>query len=291
MKVTIMTDVSQEVLDRCSRELGTKVTKLDPKEADVQIIYRNFEITPSLKLIQTISAGVDHLNFHKIPENVLVCSNAGAFAEPVAEHAMAMLLSWKKKICGFHNMTQSGVYRKEPVSTILGKTVGIIGHGGIGRSFARMAKGFGMRVIAYTRTPREDTSVDRFVNSLEEVVSLSDIILISLPLTRQTRGIINGKLLGNFRGDTIINVGRADVVNRQDMLAFLENRPDAAYLTDVWWDEPNVKFPIPRNVMLTPHVGGISKELEGMAIMKAVENVKRYMEGRPGNVVNRSEYL
>ncbi|MEM0158140.1 MAG: 2-hydroxyacid dehydrogenase [Thermoplasmataceae archaeon] len=290
MKVTIMAEVPDDLLGKCSRILGSNVTSMKPDDADVQVIFRKFKVTQHLKMIQTISAGVDHLNFKEIPEEIIVCSNAGAFSDPVAEHAMAMLLSWKKNICRFYEMSRSGIYRKEPVSTILGKTVGIIGHGGIGSSFARMAKGFGMKVLAYTRTERPDQSVDKFVKSIDEVASLSDILLITLPLTKQTRNIINMRVLEAFHGDTIINVGRADVVDKEDMLAFLGAHRDVEYLTDVWWNEPNVEFPLPENALLTPHVGGISKELEAMAIIRAIENVRKYMDGKPANVVNRSDY-
>lgn len=291
MKATILHDVSDEVINKCSEITGIPVSKESPDDAEIQIILRKFIPTEHLKFVQTVSAGVDHLKFPELPEGVTLCSNAGAFSDPVAEHAFAMILAHEKKILEFTSDTKNGTYRKMRVDTLNGLTLGILGHGGIGRSSARIAKGFRMNVSAYTRSVKEDENVDEFVHSAVELVEKSDVLLLALPKTTQTIGMVNADLLSHFRGSLIVNVARADIVNEKDMLDYLKAHPEVFYLSDVWWNEPDVKFPIPENAMLTPHVGGISKESADNAFLLACSNVKRYLEGKPENLVKISEYI
>lgn len=291
MKVSIMREIDSRILKKCSEITGCEVASMDPSGADVQVIYRKFEILPELKMIQTISAGVDHIDFSSVPKSVLVCSNAGAFADPVAEHAFSLLLSVKKRILDFEDQQKRGIYQKLPVSSLIGKTLGIFGYGGIGKSAARIGKALQMRTIAYSRTRAADENLDRFVDSPEIMFSQSDIVLLAMPLNSTTRGVVDSSLLSKFSGDTIINVARAGVVKRDDMIKYLEENREKMYLTDVWWGEPDVKFPIPSNVILTPHVGGINRDLEEAAVYRACQNVRLYLEGKKvAHVVMREEY-
>lgn len=290
MKATILYDVSKEVVDRCSEITGIPVTKESPEDADIQIILRKFIPTEKLKMVQTVSAGVDHINFQDLTGGVTLYSNAGAFSDPVAEHAFAMILAHNKRICQFASETRNGIYRKATVETLSGSTFGVLGHGGIGRSSARIARALKMHVVAFTRTIKEDENVDEFVKTAEEVVSKSDVLLIALPKTQKTIGVVDSKLLSHFRGSLIVNMARADIVNEKDMKKYLAENPDVHYLSDVWWNEPDVSFPIPENSMLTPHVGGISRESADNAFILACTNVKRYLDGKPENRVDTAEY-
>lgn len=290
MKATILHDVSKEVVQKCSAITGIEVSVNKPDEAEIQIVLGRFVPTPRLRVIQTVSAGVDHLKFNELPREVELYSNAGTFSDPVAEHAFAMILAHEKKICHFFSETRKGNYRKESVGSLAGRTLGVLGHGGIGRSSARIAKAFGMAVNAYTRTEKEDHNVDRFMPSAEELVGNCDILLLGLPKTNATTGMVNKDLLGRFNGDMVVNVARSDIVNEEDLKDYLKSNPEKVYLTDVWWNEPEVDFPLPENAFLTPHIGGISRESAENAIMMACTNVRRYLEGNPENRVNVDEY-
>jgi|ACXJ01.1.fsa_nt_gi glycerate dehydrogenase len=291
MIVSIMRDLSEDALQRCREITGADVRVMEPEGADVQVIYRKYSVTKDLKMIQTISAGVDHLDFKSVPERVTICSNAGAFSEPVAEHAFAMLLSVSKRILDFEKQARKGVYEKLPVNSLIGKKLGIFGYGGIGRSTARIAKALNMETIAHSRSRNGDENLDRFVDSPEELFKESDIVVLAMPLTNITRGIIDSHLLSKFNGETIVNVARADVVKESDMLEYLRKNPDKHYLTDVWWREPKVDFPIPENVLLTPHVGGINRSLEANAVYRACQNVRKFIDGKtPDHIVDRKEY-
>ncbi len=295
MKATILHDVSPDVVKKCSAIAGIDVTLQKPDDADIQIVLAKFVPTEKLKVVQTTSAGVDHLEFSKLPDGVEVFSNAGAFSDPVAEHAFAMILAHEKKICHYFSETRKGIYKrdnymKERVGTLSGRTLGVLGHGGIGRSCARIAKVFGMSVNAYTRSPKEDPNVDSFLSSAEELVSNCDILLLALPKTKDTLGIVNSELLGKFNGDMIVNMARSDIVVETDLKSFLKENPEKVYLSDVWWKEPKVEFPLPENAFLTPHVGGISRDSADNAILRACRNVKNYLDGHPENRVKIDEY-
>ncbi len=290
MKATILRDVSPDIIEECSRITGLEVTANQPEGAEIQIVLGKFMPTDSVKMIQTVSAGVDHLDFSKLKDGVTLCSNAGAFSDPVAEHAFAMILAHVKKIFQFNDETRKGIYRKDRVRTLTGMTLGILGHGGIGRSAARIAKALGMTVYAYTRTPKEDSNVDKFISSPEELVKNSEVLFLALPLTQKTKGIVNKDMLSVFKGSMIVNMARADIANENDVLEFLEYHKEVWYLTDVWWNEPDVNFPIPPNAMLTPHVGGISNESVKEAFVRACANVRKYIDGKPEHIVNVSEY-
>ncbi len=292
MKATILTDVADSVLNECSSILGMEISVNKPEDAEIQIVFRNFVPTKNLKLVQTLSAGVDHFDFFKLPEGVTFCSNAGAYSDPVAEHAFALILSQEKDICGYLQDARDGIFKRHPVGTLSGATLGVLGYGGIGKSAARIAKGFKMKVIGYSRHPDRDTNIDEFAGTPEELFSKSDIVLISTPLSNETRGMVSKRLLSKFKGRSMVNVARADVVDEHDMLEFLHDHPDFHYLTDVWWNEPNVAFPIPTNAYLTPHVAGdIREAIDRSRFIYACMNVKKYLDGHPENVVNVSEYL
>ena len=286
-----MLDVGVDIAEKCSAVAGIPVDVKNPDGADIQIGMRDFVPTPHLKLVQTISAGVDHLNFRNFSDRVLFCSNAGAFSDSVAQHAFALILSSTNRICRFNDEIRSGVYRKDLVHTLYGETLGILGYGGIGQSCARIARSLGMKVLAYTRSRRDDGYVDRYADSPEEVMSGSSVVIIALPLTTATRNYIDRKLLQKFRGNIIVNIARADIVSKGDMIVFLKENPGVMFLSDVWWNEPNVELPLPENSVITPHVAGISQESMTTALMRACGNVKKYLEGKPEHVVNVKEYL
>lgn len=290
MEISLLFDADEETLKKCSEIIGQTVKSDKSGNSEIQIAFSEIKVTDRTKMIQTMFAGVDHVDFTKIREDITLCSNAGAFSNTVAEHVFALVLSHMKKIVAFDQMTRSGKYQKEPVEVLEGKTMGIAGYGGIGKRVARIAKAFDMKVLGFTRSPVEDPNVDEYMKSLEELAGKSDIFVLALPLTTKTAGIIDRRVLDSFRGDVIVNVARADIVNKDDMLEYLHGNQKKSYLTDVWWGEPELRIPIPENALLTPHIAGISEISFDRALMSACENVRKYLEGKPENVVDVKEY-
>ncbi len=286
-----MLEVGSDIAEKCSAAAGIPVDVKNPDGADIQIGMREFVPTPDLKLVQTVSAGVDHINFRNFPDRVVFCSNAGAFSDSVAQHAFALILSSTNRICRFSSEIRSGTYRKDLVHTLYGETLGILGYGGIGQSCARIARSLGMKVLAYTRSRKNDGFVDRYADSPEDIMSDSSVVIIALPLTSATRNFVDRRLLKKFHGSIIVNVARADIVAREDMLEFLRENPGMLFLSDVWWNEPDIELPLPENSVVTPHVAGISQESMSTALMRACGNVRKYLDGKPEHVVNIKEYL
>ncbi|MEM0098370.1 MAG: 2-hydroxyacid dehydrogenase [Thermoplasmata archaeon] len=267
----------------------------DEDEAEILLVNNdNFPRKNTIKMIQTITAGVDHIDLSTIPKETLVCSNAGAYSISVAEHTFALLLSAAKDIIKRDEEMKKGIFNSSPTRLLYGKTIGIIGYGGIGKRVAKIAKAFDMKVIAIGRnTP--DSNVDEYysLENIEKLVKASDFVLLSIPLTKFTENLINKKILEIMKKNAIlINVARPEIVNKEDLFQILNERNDIMYLSDVWWNEPNVKDTNLKNTILTPHIaGGKSGEVMEIAFTQAFKNIKDFIDGKvPMNIVNREEY-
>ncbi len=298
MKILVPFELEEKYM-RIGREiLGNENIIWFPANGSADIILVRGDDFPrdrTFKFIQTLSAGTDHLNIESIPGDTLIASNAGAYSLSVAEHAFALILERSKKISAFEEETRRGIFNPRTTRLLFGKTMGIIGYGGIGSRVASIAKSFGMKVISIGRGFK-DQNTDEFMgmDGLDRLLSDSDFIVISIPLTNYTLGIIGEEQLKKVkRNCTIVNVARSETVIKSAMLDFLEKNSEASYLTDVWWGEPKLEDSTQANVVITPHVaGGLSGEVMEIAFRQAFENVKLFMDGkRPRNLVKREESI
>ncbi len=257
---------------------------------------------PKLKLIQTLSAGVDLLDFNQIPDNITVCSNAGAFALPVAEHAVSMAMALSKNLLSNHLKMKNGVFdQRSPSIKLEGKMAGVLGYGGIGREIGRLCRGIGMELQVISRKPvSENVSFSGNLDSLDRVLQSSDFVFISLPLNRYTKNLITSDKLKKMKKDAIlVNVARAAIINEQDLYNHLRENPEFKAGIDVWWQEPittgkyEMKYPfldLP-NVIGSPHNSGIVPDIDISAFMSALKNVELWMKtGKPHNIVRREDY-
>lgn len=270
---------------------GCTIVKGFSDEAEIVVFAGKPEIGKKTIFMQSISAGVNHLDFKSIDKNIIICSNADGWSIPVAEHVFALILSRYKNICKSNTAIRNGTYDRIMGDTLYGKTMGILGYGGIGKEVALRAKAFGMHTLGFGRTEKKDPALDVFSRDSEYVARNSDIIVISLPLNTATKGMIDYKFLSLVKGNIIVNVGRSEIVNREDMIKFLKENKNKWFLTDVWWGEPEIKGEIPENVIVTPHVAGIARNFMQVPVEKAFENVLAYMNNRPNNIVNRKDYV
>jgi len=257
---------------------------------------------PSLKMLQTLSAGVERLPFSRIPEHVLICSNAGAYALPIAEHAIAMMLSLGKRLKYNELRMRDGIFDQSSHNRLFaGKTLGVLGYGGIGRATANIARCFGMKIYGIGR--RECNECDYYgdMSRLDDFLSKSDAVLISIPLNKYTRGLINRSKLELMKKDGIlINVARAEIVVEDDLFEHVRSNPSFGCAIDVWWDEPRHGSPFKMkhdflslpNVIASPHNSGIVDGIEEMALTAAMKNIALFASGKmPGNVVRREDYV
>jgi phosphoglycerate dehydrogenase-like enzyme len=154
--------------------------------------------SPGLRLIQLLSAGADSVDFAAIPERLALASNVGAYAEPMAEYVMAMALALARRLPRRHADLAKGEFKMwERVLTLDGAVCAILGFGGIGRATARLMRAFGARIHAVNSSGQTSEPVD-FIGTLcdlDRVLAAADVLVIALPLTNATRGLIGAREL------------------------------------------------------------------------------------------------
>jgi D-3-phosphoglycerate dehydrogenase len=246
-----------------------------------------------LRMVQTISAGVDALDFSALPRGVQVFSNAGAFTDAVAEHAWGLVLGVAK---GIHLRNVKATPR-----ALRGKTLLVVGAGNIGSEVARLSKSLGMRTVGVSRSFKTGGFFDEThpISSLGQEVATADAIVVTLPLTKATLGMISYKLLAKAKQDAIVvNVGRGETVDRRGLLRWLKERPESRFATDVFWKVRGKEvfdteaWDLP-NFAGTLHISAnpVGEDLKGPKVA-AAWNVLRFFEtGEALNPVTIGEYL
>jgi phosphoglycerate dehydrogenase-like enzyme len=258
---------------------------------------------PGLSLIQLLSAGLDGVDFAAIPDHITVAGNVGAYADPIAEHVMAMTLSLAKHLQIEHAALARGQFdRPAESSTLHGAVCAILGFGGIGQATARLMRPFGARIHAVNSSGRTAEPVDwaGTLADLDQVLAAADVLVISLPLTTGTRGLIGARELALMKPDAIlVNVARGAIVDEQALYAHLAAHPRFSAGLDAWWDEPrggaafhtNYPFFDLPNVLGSPHNSGDVPGIEEFAARRAAENVHRFLRGEPvTGVARRGDY-
>lgn len=219
----------------------------------------------NLRLIIRGGVGLDNIDVeYARSKGVQVFNTAEASAVAVAELAFALMISVPTRLVEGHlGMTKHEWLKKRLKRTeLMGKTLGLFGAGNIGTELARRATAFGMRVIAYDPFLKNHESVD--LVTMEELLAESDYMSLHVPLTDETRGMINTETIGRMKdGVVIVNTARGGCVNEAEMKAALESGKVRAYATDVFLSDPPADdsplYDAP-NVIMTPHLGASSKE-------------------------------
>ena len=268
---------------------------------------RNLSKAPRLKWVQLHSAGVNQLNDHPIMRSdVLITTASGIHAVPIGEFAIMMMLALTRHVPRMVRMQDGGEWPKDREtyvgSELRGKTLGIVGYGSIGREAARIAKqGFNMRILALTRSGRkadlgyvepntgdpEGKLPDTWFRSqqLLELLSQSDFVLISTPLTNETRKMIAEAELRAMKPSAyIINVARGAIIDEDVLVRGLRERWVAGAGLDVFATEPlpaTSELWKQKNALIAPHVSGGSPNYEDRAVELFAENLRRYLNGEP----------
>ncbi len=264
-------------------------------------IEKNINRMKNLRMIQTLSAGVDHIRFEKLPSNIIVCSNSGANAVGVAELAMTHILVALKMYVKRHNRMREGEFPQMIESRLLrGKTVGIIGFGNVGAALAHMLRCFSTKILAVNRHGDNHGIPVDFIgtmDSLDYLLKNSDIVVLTLPLTRETEGLITREKLRKMKRKSIlVNVGRGKTIVEKDLYEHLIENPEFIAALDAWWhygDKFKQRYPFHRlpNVLMSPHCGGVYKGFWEDLVRFAAQNIKLFLQGQPRNVVHREDYL
>ena len=258
----------------------------------------------SLKWIHGIFAGLDHMKSptfdNCVDERGITVTNAkGIFSSSLAEWCLGAAWYWSKDIVKLNKNKENKIYDRYSVGELRGKTMGIIGYGDIGRAVAKLAKAYGMRVVAHRRRPelsRNDPLVDEVFGNQEisTVMGVSDFLVVAAALTPQTEGMVGQKeLQAAKKGQVFMNVGRGKLIDEDALIDALKagDRIRAAVL-DVFRTEPlpasSALWSLP-NVLLSPHNADMVHNFRHESVKFFTDNVRRYVSsGREGlqNVVN-----
>ncbi len=287
--------------------LAWNIDILDPKEAVLKlenvdvVIPEHIRVdseflskAKKLKLVQT-GAGYDNVDIEAcIKKGIWVANAAGVNAVAVAEHVMALILSWYKNIPFLDRYMKD---KKDEIelsysgSELFGKTIGIIGVGAVGQRVADYCNTFGMRVLGYARRDMNGVKNIEFVD-LDTLYRLSDIVTLHIPLNNETRHMIDNEVFRKMKDEAVlINTARGAIVDEKALIAALKGGDIAGAALDVFEKEPlaiDSELRDLNNVILTPHTAGMP---DGFKFHKKryaffVDNIKKVMEGkRPENAL------
>ena len=288
-----------------------RIELLNAAEVVIALSFSQKEIDPTeishlenMRFVQLIYAGADNIPFARISEDIALASNAGAFAEPIAEHVLALTLALAKNLFAKYKLLCEGRFDRSGFNRQLRDGIcGIIGLGGNGRKIAEIMRAMGMKVYGINRSGKTEAPVDFMgtVTDMKKVLQAADVVVVTPPLTRETRNLLGKKELTWMKPDAIlINVGRGDVINQQALYTHLASNPDFRAGIDTWWSEPTGKdafnldypfFDLP-NIIGSPHVADHVPRSMPYATRIALENVRNFLMGKEiGGVLNRNDYL
>ncbi|MFB6372099.1 MAG: 2-hydroxyacid dehydrogenase [Bradymonadaceae bacterium] len=241
-------------------------------------------------LMQLLSAGADHLDVDRLPENLPVASNAGAYAEPIAEGVLAIALALARRLRVEHENLQDGEFNQRRVNKSLRQAnLGIVGFGGIGRTVADIFEPFDVDVYAINTTGETDREVAwcGTLDDLDTVLEQSDLLVLSLPLTPETEGLIGRRELEAMREDAIlVNVARGEHIDQQALYEHLTEHPDFQAGLEAWWVEPfrhgefRVDYPLLElpNVLGCPHNSAVVPGALETGVRRASRRLARFLK-------------
>ncbi len=280
--------------------------KLDDLLAEAEVIFggrlpRNLVTrAPKLKLVQMMSAGVNRfLDAERMESQVIMTNVSGIHAIQISEFVLGLMLMFVKQAPLYFQLKQDKQWKRFTLTALRSKTVGIVGLGSIGREVARLAKAFGMRVMA-TRRSVKRVGRARYIdimlpqNQLHELLVESDFVVLALPLTTETSKFIGEKELRTMKSTAyLINIARGGVVDEEALIRALEEDWIAGAGLDVFATEPlptdSRLWELP-NVILSPHISGDAEDNPVRTTELFLDNLRRYLNGEKlVNVVDKKK--
>jgi glyoxylate reductase len=244
-------------------------------------------LLPELKLVANFGVGYDRLGIDELRRrDIAVANTPGVLSAATADLTLALILAVRRRIVEGDARVRRGEWRGSWADGFLaeeltGSTLGIIGLGRIGQAVARRAQGFELRVL-YAQRTRTETDLGEF-RELDELLAESDLVTIHVPLTPETRGLLDAPRLALLRdGAAVVNTARGEIVDESALTAELVSGRLRAGL-DVFTHEPHVPeelLELP-NVVLTPHLGSATRQTREAMTRLVVDNVLAFERGEP----------
>lgn len=256
--------------------------------AHARFTDRVFAACPELKMVSIWGTGTDNIDLESaLRRGVTVSNTPGINAKAVAEHAIALMLAVARRIPRIDREMRTGAWPREMLTQLLGKTLGVFGTGAIGSRVIELGRALGMEVVTWSARGGGAVEGARAA-SKDEILRAADVVTLHLRLSPDTRGFLGARELSLMKRPAIlINTGRGALVERAALLDALGDGRLSAGL-DVFHDEPlkpdDPILTLP-NVVISPHNAGQTPEVIRDGLLRAVENIQNFLQGRPSDVV------
>jgi D-3-phosphoglycerate dehydrogenase len=249
---------------------------------------------PELRMISIMGTGTDNVDLDAATRRGIVVTNTPAVgAVSVAELSLGLLLAVARAIPRSDRRLRAGTWQHVEGPELYGKTLGLLGLGAIGQHMARLGRGLGMRVIAwsYRRDPARAAACGAELVERDEVFRQADVVSVHVRNTPEARGLVGARELALMKPTALlINTARAAIVDQDALVAALRAGRIAGAGLDVFLEEPlrpaSNPFKEFDNVVLTPHIGAVTVEANARARKMPVDNILAFFAGRPEHVVN-----
>jgi phosphoglycerate dehydrogenase-like enzyme len=246
-------------------------------------------LMPRLKVVQTVTAGVDHIRRY-VPDGVLLCNGRGIHNASTAELAVGLILASLRGIPGFVRSQDRGEWQPYRARSLADRTVLIVGYGAIGAALEERLDGFEVDIVRVARRAREG------IHGFEELPRLlphADVVVLIVPITDETRGMVDREFLARMKDEALlVNVARGPVVDTDALVEALRTERIHAAL-DVTDPEPlpagHPLWSAP-NLLISPHVGGASSAMWPRAYRLVREQLERFAAGEPLANVMTGDY-
>ena len=286
------------------------IPALSEAEIVVSHIWRkDFPPAPRVKLLQSVAAGIDLIDVPSLPPGVTICNVAG-HEQAIAEYVLMTMLAWQHRLIDIAAAFRGGVWSTgggagggPTHGEIMGKTIGIVGYGKIGREVAKRAVGFGCTVVGANRSPiadKGDASEIYPLGELDRMLPRCDIVVIAAGLGPETTRLLDARRFGLMKPTAfVINIGRAGILDEEAFFNALKEKKIGGAAIDVWWHYPTAAEPNRRgsqlsfhelpNVIMTPHCSSATDGARDRRFSTVAGNLDRYVRGEPlGNVVMKT---
>lgn len=263
----------------------------DFKSVDAAILnglflYHGVEEFENLKFVQLTSAGLDRVPLDDLrARSIKLCNARGVYSVPIAEFAVTGVLDLYKKSYAFYLSKKTHVWDKQrDIKELNGSTVAVIGCGSVGTECARRFKAFGTRIIGVDIFKPTDSAYDVFylIEDVKKAVSVSDIVVLALPLTDKTKGSFDRELFASFKdGSVLVNIARGAIVNEADLTNALKSGKLFGAVLDVFEKEPlgsESELWELDNVIITPHNSFVSDKNTGRLFEVCYDNLREFVK-------------
>lgn len=261
---------------------------------------KNLKNAEKLKYIGLFATGYNNIDVEYTNSKGIIVCNAGSYStSAVAQQTLAYILEFYTRTAEYNSFVQDGGWKQSkffspfvfPSYELDGKTLGIVGYGNIGRAVARRAAAFGMKILAFTRTVREDGQTE-FV-TLDELLKRSDVVTVHCPQTDETKGMFDARTFSKMKdGAYFINTARGGVMNEDDLITALSSGKLAGAAVDVLETEPmsdKCRLCGTPKLIITPHIAWTPYETRVRLLSIVKENIEAYLRGEPVNVVGKGK--